>query len=147
MPDDRKQTLNDVIGSTDHLERLLLEKVELAEKFARSARALLELIHGADGSDPAKLSSHPQRYSIFDPFNATKILLGEQNRALSEDEIVQELIDGNVTTGSKKQTSKHKAENIKRSLKANVNNGNLKMKNDRFGLSEWPDEMFTAEPE
>jgi hypothetical protein len=57
---------------------------------------------------------------------------------------VEELLAGNVMTGSKKETSKHKAENIKRSLKANVNNGNLKLKNDRFGLRDWTDEMFTS---
>ena|SRR5215813_3751369 len=145
MSDDPKQTLNDVIGPTDPLERILLEKIQAAEEFLRRARALLEQIHTGDGGgNPVRLSSHPQRYAIYDPLNATKTLLQEQNRPLSETEIVEELLNGNVMTGSKKQTSKHKAENIKRSLKANVNNGNLKMRNDRFGLSEWPDEMFTA---
>ena len=145
MPDDPKQTLNDVIGPTDPLERILLEKIQAAEEFLRRARALLELTRGSDGR--GKLSNHPQRYAIYDPLNATKILLQEQNRPLSETEIVEELLNGNVMTGSKKQTQKHKAELIKKSLKANVNNNKLKLRNDRFGFRDWPDELFGAEPE
>jgi len=49
-------------------------------------------------------------------------------------------------TGSKKQTTKHKAELNKRPLKANANNAKLKLLNDSFGLAEWPDEMFSTEP-
>ena len=145
MPDDPKQTLNDVIGPTDPLERILLEKIQAAEEFLRRARALLELTRGSDGR--GKLSNHPQRYAIYDPLNATKILLQEQNRPLSETEIVEELLNGNVMTGSKKQTEKHKAELIKKSLKANVNNNKLKLRNDRFGFPDWPDELFGEEPE
>jgi hypothetical protein len=148
MPDDPKQVLNDVIGATDHLERVLLEKIEAAEEWLRQARALLELTRGdATGTNPVRLSSHPQRYAGLDPYPATVILLREQNRALSKSEIVEELLAGNVMTGSKKQTPKHKAELIKKSLKANVNNTKLKLLNERFGCPDWPDEMFTAEPE
>src|SRR5215471_11022545 len=131
MSDDPKQRLNDVIGSTDPLERILLEKIQAAEEWLRRARALLELTRGSDGK--GKLSNHPQRYAIYDPLNATKILLQEQNRPLSETEIVEELLNGNVMTGSKKQTEKHKAD---------VNNNKLKLRNDRFGFPDWPDEKF-----
>ncbi len=145
MSDDPKQTLKDVIGPTDQLERVLLEKIEAAEEFARRSRALLELIHGdTTGGNSVPLSRHPQRYARTDPYNATVFLLREQNRPLSEAEIVEELLDGNVMTGSKKQTEKHKAELIKKSLKANVNNTKLKLLNDRFGFPDWPDEMFTS---
>ncbi len=145
MPDDPKPPLDDVIGPTDQLERLLLEKIEAAEEFARRGRAFLQYIHGSDGTaGPVKLSTHPQRWARTDPYNATVFLLREQDRALSEAEIVEELLDGNVMTGSKKQTPKHKAELIKKSLKANVNNGKLKLLHDRFGFPDWPDEMFNA---
>jgi hypothetical protein len=146
MPeDDPKHVLGDVIGPTDPLERALVEKIEIAEEFARRARALLELIHTGDGSpDTAKLSTNPQRYGGIDPYNATVFLLRKRNRALTEREIVADLLAGNVMTGSKKQTSKDKAENIKRSLKANVNNGKLKLLNERFGFPDWPEEMFTG---
>jgi hypothetical protein len=143
MPDeDPKQTLNHVIGPTDQLERVLLEKIQAAEEFLRRARALLAQIHGDGSGSPVKFSTDAQRWARTDPYNATVILLREQNRALSKDEIVEELLAGNVTTGSKKQTPKHKAELIKKSLSANVNNGNLKLMNERFGFPDWPDEMF-----
>lgn len=145
MPDDRKQSLNDVIGSTDHLERVLLEKIEAAEEFLRKARALLEQLQGP-GRNGAGILPPTQRYAGIDPYNATVFLLRQKNRPLSRGEIVEELLAGNVMTGSKKQTTKHKAELVKKSLKANVNNTKLKLLNDRFGLAEWPDEMFTAEP-
>jgi dTDP-4-amino-4,6-dideoxygalactose transaminase len=145
MSDDPKHTLNDLIGPTDHLERVLLEKIEAAEEWLRRARALLELTRGdATAANPVRLSSHPQRYASLDPYPATVILLREQNRALSKDEIVEELLAGNVQTGSKKGTTKHKAEVIKKSLKANVNNTNLKLLNERYGFPDWPDEMFTS---
>ena len=142
MPDDTKPPLDDVIGPTDQLERVLLEKIEAAEEFARRGRALLDHIHGNDGR--GRLSRHPQRYTSLDPYPATVILLREQNRALSKDEIVEELLAGKVQTGSKKGTPKHKAEVIKKSLSANVNNGNLKLMNDRFGFPDWPNEMFNG---
>jgi len=141
MPDDPNPPLHDVIGSTDQLKRVLLEKIEAAEEFLRRARALLEQIHGGNGSGRL---SRSQRYGGVDPYPATVMLLREQNRALSEGEIVQELLAGNVMTGSKKQTTKHKAELIKKSLKANVNNTKLKLLNDRFGFPDWPEDMFTS---
>ena len=70
------------------------------------------------------------------------ILLRDQERPLLQDEIVEELMAGNVMTGSKSQSPKHKAELIKKSLKANVNNGKLKMLNGRFGFPNWKDELF-----
>jgi hypothetical protein len=147
MPDedDPKHLLGDVIGPTDQLERVLVEKIEAAEEFVRRARALLEQIHG-DGSSPdsARLATNPHRYAGIDPYNATVFLLRKRDRALTEKEIVTDLLAGNVMTGSKKQTAKDKAENIKRSLKANINNGKLKLINDRFGFPDWPDDMFNA---
>ena len=140
MPDDPNPPLHDVIGSTDQLERVLLEKIEAAEEFLRRARALLEQLHARNG---AGMPSHTQRFAGIDPYNATVFLLRQKNRGLSQAEIVQELLAGDVMTGSKKQTTKHKAELIKKSLKANVNNTKLKLLNDRFGFPDWPDEMFT----
>jgi hypothetical protein len=143
MTDDATHPLKDVIGPTDQLERVLLERIEAAEEFARMGRALLARIHGG-GPDarPARLSRHPQRYSGLDPYPATVILLRDQERPLLPGEIVEELLAGNVMTGSKSQRPKHKAELIKKSLKANVNNGKLKMLNGRFGFPDWRDEMF-----
>jgi hypothetical protein len=145
MPPGSKHVLNDLIGSTDDLERVLLEKIEAAEQFARTARALLKQIHGSDNAaNQVKLSRLPQRFAGVDPYNATVVLLREQNRPLSKEEIVEELLAGNVMTASRKQTPKDKAENVKRSLKANVNSGKLKLLNERFGFPDWPDEMFMA---
>jgi hypothetical protein len=143
MPeDDPKHVLKEVIGPTDQLERVLVEKIEIAEEWLRRARALLELTRNDGSGSPVRPLSRTQRYARSDPYNATVILLREQNRALSETEIVDELLAGNVMTGSKKETPKHKAENIKRSLKANVNNGKLKLLNERFGFPDWTDERF-----
>ena len=139
MSQDPKQALNDVIGPTDHLERVLMDKIEAAEEFARRARALLEQIHGSNGG---RFSHSSQRYASIDPYPATVMLLREKNCALSEAEIVKELLAGNVMTGSKRQTPKHKAELIKKSLKANVNNTKLKLLKDRFGFPDRPNEMF-----
>lgn len=140
-----KHVLNDAIGSTDDLERVLLEKIEAAEEFVRTARALLKQIHGSDdAASQVRLSKHPHRFTGVDPYNATVVLLREQNRSLSKEEIVEQLLAGNVMTGSKKQTPKHKAELVKKSLKANFNNGKLKLLNDRFGFPDWLDEMFTS---
>ena len=145
MPQGSKHVLNDVIGATDDLERVLLEKIEAAEEFVRKARSLLEQIRGSDGAaDQVRLSRRPQRFAGVDPYNATVVLLREQNRPLSKEEIVEELLAGNVTTASKKQTPKHRAAHIKKSLKANVNNAKLKLLNDRFGFPDWPNEMFMA---
>jgi hypothetical protein len=145
MPeDDPKHVLKDVIGPTDQLERVLAEKIEVAEEWLRRARALLELTRNDGGGKGASLPSHLQPYAGIDPYNATVFLLRQRNRALSESEIVEALLAGNVMTGSKKQTPKDKAENVKRSLKANVNNGKLKLLNERFGFPTWSDEMFAG---
>jgi len=140
MTNDTSQPLKDVIGSTDQLERVLLEKIEAAEEFARMGRALLERIHGKSAARPR--SKRPQRYAGLDPYPATVILLRDQERPLSQAEIVEELMAGDVMTGSKSQKPKHKAELIKKSLKANVNNGKLKMLNGRFGFPAWRDDLF-----
>ena len=140
-----KHELDGILGATDDLERVLLEKIEAAEEFARMGRALLKQIHGCDGvANQGGLPRLPRRFAGVDPYNATVVLLREQNRPLSKEEIVEELLAGNVMTASKKQTPKHRAELIKKSLKANVNNGKLKFLNGRFGFLDWPNQMFTA---
>jgi hypothetical protein len=141
MTNDTSQPLKDVIGSTDQLERVLIEKIEAAEEFARMGRALLERIHGKASARSAR-PKRPQRYAGLDPYPATVILLRDQERPLSQAEIVEELMAGDVMTGSKSQKPKHKAELIKKSLKANVNNGKLKMLNGRFGFPAWRDDLF-----
>ena len=134
--------LHDIVGTTADLERVLLEKIEAAEEFLGTARELLDQIRGDGSPDSVRLSTNPDRYGGIDPYNATVFLLRKKNRALSESDIVTDLLAGNVRTGSKKQTGKDNAENVKRSLKANVNNGKLRLLNGRFGFSEWPNEMF-----
>jgi hypothetical protein len=141
MTNEANQPLKDVIGPTDQLERVLLERIEAAEEFARMGRALLERIRGG-AAKPPKPSKNTQRYAGIDPYPATVILLRDQERPLLQEEIVEELMAGNVMTGSKSQSPKHKAELIKKSLKANVNNGKLKMLNGRFGFPNWKDELF-----
>ena len=141
MTNDPNQPLKDVIGPTDQFEHVLLEKIEAAEEFARMGRALLERIRGGAGKS-ARTPKRPQRYAGIDPYPATVMLLREQERPLSQGEIVEELMAGNVMTGSQSQKPKHKAELIKKSLKANVNNGKLKMLNGRFGFPDWKDELF-----
>src|SRR5262249_2662538 len=141
MTNDASQPLKDVIGPTDQLEHVLLEKIEAAEEFARMGRALLERIQGKAAPRTAR-SKRPQRYAGLDPYPATVILLRDQERPLSQAEIVEELMAGDVMTGSKSQQPKHKAELIKKSLKANVNNGKLKMLNGRFGFPAWRDDLF-----
>jgi len=144
MPSGSKHVLNDVIGTTADLERVLLEKIEAAEEFLRTARELLDQIRGDGSPESVSLSTNPDRYGGIDPYNATVFLLRKRNRALTENEIVADLLAGNVMTGSKKRTAKDNAENVKRSLKANVNNGKLKLLNERFGFPEWPNERFMA---
>ena len=67
MPD-LKNALQGAIGSTEELERLLTEKVEAAEEFARIGRELLRTLRGEQTK-----ALDPNRYKGLNPEAAMKV--------------------------------------------------------------------------
>jgi hypothetical protein len=142
MPDP-KNALQGAIGPTNDLERLLTEKVEAAEDFARMGRELLRTMRG---DRPEILDAN--RYKGLDPEAAMKVFFNSKRaRAMTKDELVEELATGNIQTGAASETLKTKQANAKRSIEAQL----LKKKSeyrkvgDKIGPKEWPDEKFKVE--
>lgn len=132
--------IDSVIGPSDEFEKSLREKVEAAREFVRAGEELLRTMH----SKPTMLRPHdPERYAKLLPWPAMTVLFTDVKRALTEEEIIEELADGHVLTGAQEQSHKTRAENVKRSIAANVNNGNLKRLNDKIGLAEWDESFFS----
>jgi hypothetical protein len=137
-----QKELEAVTGPNDDLVRILAEKVAKAEQFLRDARPLLNTLLTGSG----RPSAAPNRYANLAPWPAMVVMFQEQKRAMTEQEIVEELVDGQVMTGAKQQTNKARAENVKRAIKANVNNGNLRSMKvagvEKYGLKDWEDSFF-----
>jgi hypothetical protein len=139
MPD-LKNALQGAIGYTGELERLLTEKVEAAEEFARIGRELLGTLRG----DQTKMPDST-RYKGLYPEMAMKVFFNSKRaRAMTKEELVEELVTGNIQTKAASQTIKTKRANTKRSIEAQL----LKKKSEyrkvgeKIGPHDWPDERF-----
>lgn len=145
LMEDPKQSLPALLSE---MERSLREQVEAARQFAEKGQELLDRMFGTGPTpQPGPGARKPRRYANMDPLTAIKVFLDEQDRPMTEKEIVEELMDGKVKTGSEKMSPVKIAGNIKRSLFANSKNPKspLVKTDDRYGLREWPKEKLKAE--
>lgn len=144
--EDPKQSVPAMLGE---MERQLREQVEAARQFAARGQELLDRLFGASSTpQPGSTGRKPRRYSNMDPLTAIKEFLDAQDRPMTDKEIVEELIDGKVKTGSEKMSAAKIAGNVKRSLFANSKTAKsplVKVGEDRYGLREWPKEKLKAE--
>lgn len=129
--------LEEIAGPMDDLARVLRERIARAEEFLRVSRALLENI---EGGKPLRSSN---RYRNFLPETAMMEFFSNEGRAVTKDELVEELFLGNVKIYSTKMSPESRRGNIRRSIEAQVLAKKVKRLNGLLGHPEWPDEMFT----
>lgn len=138
---DRRDTLDEIIGPTDDLARTLRERIARAEAFLRDSRALLETIEGGKSEHGLR---DRNRYRNVLPETAMLEFLGEAYRTVTKEELVEELLSGNVKVGSTRMTPEARRGNIRRSIEAQVLAGKIKRLNDRLGLPDWPEDKFKS---
>lgn len=145
--DMKQSALEGAIGPTDDLTRLLREKLAAAKDFVLHAEALLRSM-GADTELP-----DPNRYKGVLPEPAMMLFFNShRGRPMAKEEIIDELISGNVRTGASSQDPTARKTSVKRSIEANIIAGKLKRvtvagnqpsdTRELIGLADWPDEKF-----
>jgi hypothetical protein len=147
-PDMKQSALEGAIGPTDDLTRLLREKLAAAKDFVLHAEALLRSM----GADPSELPD-PNRYKGVLPEPAMMLFFNSnRGRPMAKEEIIDELISGNVRTGASSQDPTARKTSVKRSIEANIIAGKLKRvavtgnqpsdTRELIGLADWPNEKF-----
>ncbi len=136
-----KTALQEAIGSTNDLERLLVEKLDAAKDFVRKAEELLQILRGEQTK-----ALDPNRYKGLNPEAAMKVFFNSKRaRAMTKEELVEELVTGNIRTKAANETIKTKHANAKRSIEAQL----LKKKSeyrkvgDKIGPKDWQDQRFS----
>lgn len=140
---DPKDALQGAIGPTGEFERLLTEKIEAARAFLRKAEDLQRTLRGEQ-------TEHldPNRYKGMKPEPAMKAFFNSKRaRAMTRDELIEELVSGNVKAGAQDQGMEAKRGNVKRSIAAQLlkRTSEYRKVGDKIGPKEWPDERFTAD--
>ena len=126
----------------DDFERQLERKLAEYRELLRSGEDFLRKLRREKAS-LITLDIDPQRYSGLDQYAAMMVFFrSSRGRTVTEDELAEELISGNVKTGSASQDPAIKKANVIRSLKAQTNGGTIKRVGDKYGLPEWGDEAF-----
>lgn len=124
----------------DDLERLLRQKIDAAEDFARKGKQLLAAMSGGIES-----VADTQRYKDLSPEPAAALFFNSsRGHALSKEELVDELMEGNVKTNSPKIEYRAKRGNVRRSIEAQMATGKIKVVADKLGHPDWPDDKFTS---
>lgn len=140
---DPKDTLERAIGPTGELERLLAEKVEAAREFVRHGEGLLRALRGEHVE-----YLDPNRYRGMEPEPAMKAFFNSKRaRAMTKEELIEELVSGNVKTGAQSQGMGAKRGNVARSIAAQLSKSKSEYRKvgDKIGPKEWPDEKFQAD--
>ncbi|MFL6311530.1 MAG: hypothetical protein ACJ71W_05445 [Terriglobales bacterium] len=88
----------------------------------------------------------PTRYKGLYPDTAMKVFFNsDRARAMTKEELVEELVTGNIQTKAANETIKTKRANTRRSIEAQL----LKKKSEyrkvgeKIGPHDWPDERFS----
>lgn len=139
-PDIKRTALEGAIGPMDELERQLRERIAAAEDFIRISKQLLATMSGG-----VEATVDPQRYKALNPEPAAALFFSSSRaRPLTKEELVDELMDGNVKTNAPKTEPKAKRGNVKRSIEQQMATGKIKVVGDKLGHPDWPDEKFNT---
>jgi hypothetical protein len=140
---DGKNPLQGVIGSTGDLERMLTEKVATARDFLRVSEEMLRVLRG----DRPAQNLDPNRYRGMKPEPAMKAFFNSPRaRAMTKEELIDELATGNIKTGAANETIDTRRVNAKRSIEAQLGKKKSEYRKvgDKIGPRDWPDEKFVV---
>lgn len=115
------------------------EVIETIEKLKKEMKTWQRVLQVLDRSNMEKRTGSAMRFYQVRPGIAIKMVLREKG-PLTQEAIIQELVDGGNTVGKKRDGDK--PHNVRLSIEKTLKTGSLVKVGDLIGLPEWPAEKF-----